>query len=262
VVLRAYFDESGIHAGSKATAIAGFVGEADAFDETEARWLSACRSEGLDFFHYSHMMNRRRPFEHFDEDKRRRLLTKLSSILSEAAPYLKVVGSAYVGIWDKAPVPELAERYPSAYSFCFETLMEMLHSHAMKEFGGQRIVPIFAYQHEYEPRIREMDNIFHETGSWPYMGPVGFDEPSNRPALQMADMVLYEAYQYLSRGSRDEWQNWPYLSRIWGDNAAYENAVQFIISHNATSVRMAYQRGPVAWGIRHERPSPEEWDPG
>ncbi len=262
MVLRAYFDESGTHAGSKATAIAGFVGEADAFDEIEARWLSACHSEGIESFHYSHMMHRRRPFEDFDEDRRKRILGKLSSILSEAAPRIKVVGSAYVGVWDRAPVTELEERYPSAYSFCFETLMEMLHSHAMTEFGGECIVPIFAYQGEYESRVREMDSVFHETGSWPYMGPVGFDEPSRRPALQMADMVLYETYQYLSRGSREEWKNWPYLSRIWGDDAVYKSAVQFLIAHNAASVRKAYERGPIAWGVRHERPSPEEWDPG
>jgi len=34
VVLHAYFDETGIHTGSKATAIAGFIGEAEAFGET------------------------------------------------------------------------------------------------------------------------------------------------------------------------------------------------------------------------------------
>jgi len=208
------------------------------------------------------MVHRKRPFEHFDEDKRKRILNTLSSILSEAAPDLKVVGSAYVGIWDKAPVPELAERYPSAYSFCFETLMEMLHSHAMKELGGQRIVPVFADQQQYGTRALEMDSIFQETGSWPYMEPVRFDKPSSRRALQMADMVLYEIYQYLSRGSRDEWQNWSYLCRFWGDDAAYQNAVQFIIAHNATSVRKAYERGPVAWGVRHERPTSEQWEPG
>jgi hypothetical protein len=39
-LLRAYFDESGIHAGSLVVAIGGYVGTKDAWSEIEPKWQS------------------------------------------------------------------------------------------------------------------------------------------------------------------------------------------------------------------------------
>jgi hypothetical protein len=38
-ILRAYFDESGTHAGSRVTGVAGYIGPVEAWDALEAEWV-------------------------------------------------------------------------------------------------------------------------------------------------------------------------------------------------------------------------------
>jgi hypothetical protein len=99
-----------------------------------------------------------------------------------------------------------------------------------------------------------MYGIFKDTGSWPLMGPLAFDEPKTRPALQMADMVLYETYQCMVRGNPDEWRKWALLSRIMKDDATYKKCVQFLISHDEQSLQTAVDRGPIPWGPGYRPP--------
>ncbi len=259
-MLSAFFDETGVHAGSPVTAIAGFLGSADAFKEVEPLWLAALKSEGLEHFHYAAIEHRKPPFEHCDEHVRARLYSKLADILLGAAPALKVVGAGYQGVWDTSQLaPAFGARYPTPYSFCFDTVIEMLHAHAETELGGEQIVPIFARQEQFGPRAVEMYGVFKATGSWPLMGAIGFDEPKEQPALQMADMVLYESYQVIKRNDRVEWTKWPLLSRLWKDDETYKRCVQFLIAHNAASLRRAVERGPVPWGPGYRAPE-EPWE--
>jgi hypothetical protein len=265
-VLLAYFDETGIHAGSKATAIAGFIGTAEAFQQTEGAWLAALQSEGLEHFHYGPLEFRKKPYENVDEDRRARIKNKLATILFEASPGLRAVGASYIGVWDSTLMDTaFRARFPTPYSFCFEMLMEMLHSRAETEFGGDQIAPVFiapvfAQQQQFGPRALELYGVFHETGSWPLMSAMVFQEPTQRPPLQMADMLLYESYQLMVRGNPLEWQNWPYLSRMWATEDTYSRCVEFLIAHNANTLKRAVARGPIPWGPGY-RPTEVSWDP-
>jgi hypothetical protein len=100
-LLRAYFDESGIHAGSPVTLIAGFIGSRRQWRAVERRWQSIM---GDRVFHYKNMR------------MEREMLVKLATVLSGSN--LGVVASGFSGDWKKAISSGPADwsiRFPSCY---------------------------------------------------------------------------------------------------------------------------------------------------
>ena len=90
-MLTAYLDESGIHAGSRICAIAGFVGTDEQWDIFERRWKQAIRAEGITQFHMAEFESRLNEFSGWSNTRRRNFLATLIGII--AARHLYAVGS-------------------------------------------------------------------------------------------------------------------------------------------------------------------------
>ena len=250
VVLRAWFDESGIHQGAPATLLAGFAGDADAFDAAEAAWQAVLDGEGLPYFHYTGVHFRKKGFEDCDEYKRARVLAKLAKVIEDAVPAIRIVSCAYDGVWDPniSDEPHWVGRYPNPYAFLFECLMEALQQWSKRDLGGERVVPVLAHQQQYGPAAESMYQLVAPTNSWPLVAPLAFDEPKQRQALQMADMLNYELYQMFSQPEPGAHLKWPLLSRLWADDAMSKRATLFNIGHNARTLKRLIARGPLEWG--------------
>jgi hypothetical protein len=250
VALSGYFDESGVHAGAHATLIAGFVGSADAFDIAEAEWQAVLDEErpGL-HFHYSKMVNSWKPFEWVDEAFRQRVFPKLASVIAAHVPDLRLAAVSHHGKWPPPVKNEpLGDRFirthPNAYSFCFQFMCESLNECAQKL--DDIIVPVFAQHEEYSPPSLELWNLVRPTNSWGNLGPIAFDDPRGRQSLQMADMILYELYQFL-RGSHFDWRSLPLLSKLWADRETIDRVTLFNSAHNERTLKRMLARGLRPW---------------
>ena len=105
-MLRAYFDESGIHAGSQTTIICGFIGPRNEWRRVARKWQKAMKGK---VFHYKEMRN---------ETK---LLERLAKILAESR--LAGINMGFLGDWDRAirsVPPHWSTRYPSCYQLVLE----------------------------------------------------------------------------------------------------------------------------------------------
>jgi len=134
-VLRAYFDESGIHAGSQTTIICGFIGPRNEWRRVARKWQKAMKGK---VFHYKEMRN---------ETK---LLERLAKILAESR--LAGINMGFLGDWDRAirsGPPHWSTRYPSCYQLVLEMCVGHLENHSKAAWDGEPIALIFSRQDEY-----------------------------------------------------------------------------------------------------------------
>ena len=200
-MLRAFFDESGIHAGSPVTFVAGFIGSSEEWAEVRAKWQSVMNGE---VFHYKNMR----------ADER---LDQLADIL--ATSRLQVVSAGFSGDWKQAisHKPDWKRRFPSCYHFVFEACIEQMERWTTKLWQGQSIALVFSQQHEYAKRAEEVWRTFRGNGYWKNFVSFSYDHP-DLPELQAADMVTYETFQCIKAGTEEAWHRWPLAKRLLKNN--------------------------------------------
>jgi hypothetical protein len=205
-VLRAYFDESGIHGGSKTTILSGFIGSRNQWRRVARKWQAAMKGR---VFHYKNMR-----FEGA-------LLDRLATILADSD--LEVVTSGFIGDWDRAihaGAPDWPKRFPSCYHFIFEMCVQRLEQHSKTLWNGEPIVLTFSRQDQYAKRAEEIWRLYKSNDMWNGIAGFGYGDPE-LAELQAADMVAYEIFQctrqVAERGGSaapDGWEKWPLLKRI------------------------------------------------
>ncbi len=201
-VLRAFFDESGIHAGSPVTAICGFIGSRNQWRAVGSKWRKAM---GNRVFHYKNMR------------MEGALLDKLSTILCDSE--LQVVGGGFVGDWEKAihsGAPDWPTRFPSCYSMVMEMTAQRLERISEQYWSGEPTVLTFSRQDEYAKRAEEVWRTFKGNGFWPHLTDFGYSSPEDRFELQTSDMIAYETFQCLKEGATGgwAWDKWPLVRKL------------------------------------------------
>ena len=83
MVLTAYFDESGTHAGSEVTAMAGFVGDARQWRKFEKRVSKLFRRFNVDVFHTIDVRRTDKDFEGWKVDRKLEFLDEFQHIINE-----------------------------------------------------------------------------------------------------------------------------------------------------------------------------------
>jgi hypothetical protein len=125
-VLRAFFDESGTHAGSPVTAFCGFLGSRNQWRRVGGRWRQLM---GDRVFHYKEMR------------MEGALLDKLSTVLADSG--LEVVGGGFIGDWERAIHSGAADwptRFPSCYSMIMEMTAQRMEAITNQSWHGEPIV--------------------------------------------------------------------------------------------------------------------------
>ncbi len=209
----AYFDESGIDGAHGITLISGVVARLDDWPRINSEWQECIRQDDVPCFHYYECKNQTGAYAGWDWYRRcTPHLDRLAKIVSANA--IGGITAAFLGNWTEATVdrPDLCERFPSVYSFCFEMMVKKLRDE-MNHCGQADIVLVFAKQREYERRAIDVWEWHRARDAWPEIKDVRYAEPADTPGIQMADMLAWETRRHLFKGG-EEWRTLPLLSRL------------------------------------------------
>lgn len=208
-LLGGYFDEGGIHAGSRAVVMAGFVGDADEWARVEAAWLEALTTREAPYFHYSEMRGQLAgsPFERWETWRWRALADACAKVLKDSK--LEPVAAGFMGDWQEVvgDNPAWARRFPAPYHFVFEMAVVQMQRFAVNRWDGETISMIFDRQQQYHARALEIIRVHQANGLWPHISHVGYDNKHTVRPLQCADMIANEVYRWLSGGPTLERSN-------------------------------------------------------
>jgi len=267
VVLQAFFDESGTHARAESTVIAGFVGTAEQWVEVERLWAEHLAKHDIPDFHYHEFENRVGPWEKMDREIRTPIMKGLMVILIRSG--LIPVAAAYHGKWgDIEPKNPLwkPDRFPNAYSWCFELCMESLIDCSRDVYGSEPVSVMFALHDEYGERALKYFDLFKRNREWQTLvHPIAFDSPKSRPALQAADMIAFEIYQAFN-SRRMSWLKLYLLGALWSMDTE-ENPIysKYVIFNDNRSLERIIEKGPTGF-LEHSPSRPEPgtavFDPG
>jgi hypothetical protein len=179
-VLRAYFDESGIHAGSQTIIICGFIGPRNEWRRVAHKWQKTMKGR---VFHYKNMRNKTK------------LLERLATILAESR--LAGINMGFLGDWDRA-IRSGPAHWPTRYPSCYQMVLEMcvghLEKHSKASLDGEPIALTFSRQDQYAKFAEKIWRAHRDRGQWNCIVRFGYGDPGLAES-QAADMIAYEAFQ-------------------------------------------------------------------
>jgi hypothetical protein len=215
-LLRAYFDDSGTHAGSPIVMIAGYVATEQAWDSVQQAWkrvLDEFASKGVTWFHMSEFQGGHGQFAGLDEPLRKYLINQLSGIL-ETADVQAIWAGVNAEEWDELTTPRFLQKYPKPYHLCFDEVVSQLWRWSRHHAEGTPVPIIFAAQNEYQGHIEEIYTAWRKhPRAGEFLGQLSYGFPKQVIPLQTADMLAYEA--------RAEWE------MVEFEELNFENALGF-----------------------------------
>lgn len=217
-VLFAYFDESGTDGLLGHTIISGFVASAQTWGAVQARWRDELARVGVWPFHCVECVGRNKAYQHFES--REQSLEHLNALAAIVAPYDAIpIAASFSGDWKlvvEKHEDDFAHRYPSAYSFCFEAVVEQLNRYSQRFWDSEPIAIIFSEQDQYSARAAEVYAHFKHNGEWQNIIHCGYADPRRVVPLQVADMISWETRRYLWKRDADPetWVELPLLNQL------------------------------------------------
>jgi len=195
-LLKAYFDESGVHANSDVILISGVVGTIDVWDNFDREWAKQLAVPNVPYFHAYDCEVGEGEYQRLSKGLRESLTIGLAGVICEN--HLRIVRSllprpTWKEISSGPPDPD-DFRHP--YQVCFENCLDQLSKWAAVYASSEQVALIFAEQTEYKGIAYEMYEIYRNIGVWKNFVSITFADPKLFPGLQAADLVCYETYQH------------------------------------------------------------------
>jgi len=213
--MKAYLDESGIHAGAKVCAVAGYFGHEKSWRKFEKLWSPILRQFGVAEFHARRFFgrdnrgNRVGEYTGWDDHKARAFYDRLLDAISDCRVF-PVGGVIVSSEWNALSHNE--RRYltggqlkngkfitsgapsknyflpflqviTSVGNYCLEGEMARLFFGLGRTFSG--------YARDYFMKIQKLKGEYCK-----HLGDIDFPESANTCPLQAADLIAYETYQY------------------------------------------------------------------
>lgn len=217
-MLVAYMDESGIHAGSRICAIAGYVGPAEEWQTFEHRWKRAITDAGITAFHMATFQSRRGEFAGWSDLRREQLLAELVGIIK--ARDLLGVGSGlviedYERLSDEDKTWMTHGNPEKPYFLCFQHCIVEAAHRADGLPPQEKVAFAFDRQDEFSAEAIRLYNDMKGQADWEnkhrLADAVGFASKVETVALQAADLLAYECYKHLENRLYDPQRGvrWP-----------------------------------------------------
>lgn len=200
-LLVAYFDESGIHAGAKATSISGFIASTEVWKNIECEWKEQLDTFGIPYFHAAECKAGRGPFASVRKEFRNVLPMNLAKIICKHKP----AGLSNVVLrddwdqtdWSKPGAITLKNRYPEPYDMCFDAAMQQMDTYSTHMANGEPVAIVIAEQTQFRDRVNIVCNAYRNHQNWANrFVSLTFARPSNLIPLQAADMMVNETYHH------------------------------------------------------------------
>jgi len=198
----AYFDESGVHQGSSAAVVAGYLSTDDRWIEFKREWENLLTGEGVSALHRVHLENFRGDFRRergWDENRRSRLLRSAHSIIKRYT--LFGVGAAVVRA-------DFEREMPSAVRTAFGGPYGWLVHDCLVGIGhwaeGNRCTEPVRYVFEAgargRRRVEKMFEVLYKEDKFRDLCRIGTWKFATKPGavqLQAADFLAYEVYKHM-----------------------------------------------------------------
>jgi Protein of unknown function (DUF3800) len=234
----AYFDESGVHQGSPAAVVAGYLSTDERWSGFEREWRNLLVDHGVSAFHRTHLESFRGEFcreAGWDENRRRQLLRSAHDIIKRYT--LFGVGAAVVRLdFEKEMPAAVRTAFGGPYGWlvhdclvgvghwavdnrCTEGVGYVFEAGAR---GRHQVEKMFAVLCR-ETRFRDLCRI----GSWK------FSTKAEALQLQAADILAYEIYKHMdnrivARSAKRPIRRSAFdLFRLQTDKAHYWDAARF-----------------------------------
>ncbi len=213
-MLRAFFDDTGTHKGSRITGIGGVLAYTARWDALSEEWARLLDEWGLEWFHMTDAESRREPpYASWSDEQREARITTLSKLVERTtfasfgshilrADYQATIGEHLrkdIGDWDR----DYVRLKSDPYSFAFgNILVGMDHVCTWLSIEKGNVEIIFAEQKSVGYPSRDLWRSLTDKIGFPT--PV-FKDQRKLPPLQAADMVAWYVNKYVSVGNLNPW---------------------------------------------------------
>jgi hypothetical protein len=208
-LLYAYFDESGTHGSATNIMVAGFVGSKTSWRRLQRDWKAVLARDQVECFHYTDLRYARKSYKGWDATRKARHLDDLARVIG-ASGVVPVV-ACFSGDWSATTAGDdhWNERFPSAYSWCFEAAVKALERVVADRFSAQPIVVSMCAHEQYGSRAVEVFDHFKFNGAWSGIVSLNYIDPKAFCEAQAADMIAWEVQRDLNQASAPPSQHLP-----------------------------------------------------
>ncbi len=208
LVLDAYFDESGVHSGSRCVSVAGYVSTPDRWKQFDIEWRIAISEWGLEFFHMTDFcVSDAKPYSSWSQEEKMERWLRLVRIINRHAMF-SVAWSVATNYYDMVLSQEAKDDLGGPYGLCARICQ--IEAAKMVKFQCGEPYPWIAYTYaagaEGAGQVadsfkslqkRQEDRDYFRAHS------LSFRLMKDFTHLQAADILAYEIYR--QRQKEDGW---------------------------------------------------------
>jgi hypothetical protein len=203
VGLKAFFDDSGTHDGSKVLALAGCIAREEQWLYFAQAWQAMLDEYEIQVFHMSELESLKGEFSGWTEERKRKLI---GSVIGIARKWAKNSIASVVLVDEYAQViPDWAKKsaaFGDDYNFCFQMCigqaMGWVDALNPPMPARDQVAFVFDQQEKLEGVTRNtftQIKKFRDVGD--RMGTLAFASKKRFLPLQLADFFAYESYKFL-----------------------------------------------------------------
>jgi hypothetical protein len=217
IVLKTYFDETGVHDDAEMVAVAGYISRPRHWQAWTKDWNVHKRRVPLghrpiNVFHSTDCANYRKEFAGWTKDERDPYVAQLLPVMPSHELAGVVIG---VNLHDLGRSmkghPELLEMFGTPYTACFQWAVSTIVDIATERGKGERM----AFIHEINDYQGEATKAFKYVRE--FLNPrnismtLGFGTKGDYPPLQAADVLAYEGGKFLKNPTDTPRRAWTAL---------------------------------------------------
>lgn len=201
-LIRAYFDETGIHNGSEATVVCGIVAPEGIWDDFDFDWKKQLNVFSVPYFHAVECEHAQGAFQSLQRPLRDSLVWGLADVIGK---HRILILNAGVSNRDWENFPHIWKVFKSPFHLCFAYCLEKISNWSNQHADGEPVALIFSEQNEYRPNAEKIYDAYIAAKGLPHrLVSLQFSSMKDFAGLQGADLVCYETYQHLIAGSPSE----------------------------------------------------------
>lgn len=201
MIFTGYYDESGVHAGSPITVLAGFVGPVEQWAEFDREWLKILRKHKLEYVRAKELFHKQKQFKGWSDKQVRRLWADMLYVLQEQkdiyASKTLVLDEDY-RIFYVSDGPAKRERLDTRYALCLRTLLNAHPVFHKKFYATGSINFILEDGHKNAGDALRVFNEMKQDKNFVAKDAIGFMSFGSKravPGLQAADAMAYSIYR-------------------------------------------------------------------
>jgi hypothetical protein len=199
VIVTAYYDESGTHAGSPATVLAGFVGETNDWVDFEIEWNKVLKAFGLTHVHAKQLYHRQGQHKNWSWAKVEELQAAMLYLLQERKHMFAsktVLREDEYKMFYYGGGPEKRERLDTRYGLCFRSLLYFVPQ-MQRLSGAHSINFVLEAGHKNAGDALRIYKEVRQDKNLPWrdiLGSFSVGQKQDSAALQAADFLAYMSF--------------------------------------------------------------------